>query len=164
MDLDDKKFEFSANGTEYRVEIWKGGYGDGGAFGGEIGIYTRGTGERGLLGNLLETIPGYYSAAGDKNQVKMTNEIYNKDDGKPYFRNDGAGADDGKHYWNLAIRTDPGVRHEDIGQRGTIEMNDPVAAQALADEMAEQGKEMAAEGKGTLTATVNGNTVSFVWE
>ena len=157
MDLDDRVMHFEdANGVEYRVELWKGGYGNGGAFGGEIGIYTRGTGERGFLGDLLENIPGYYSSANGESQIPMTQEVYNKRTGEVYIRNDGAGADDGEHYWNLAIRTDPGVRHEDLGQRGTLVMDDPVAARNLATAMREEG----------IDATVgpDGRTVTFEWE
>src|SRR5688500_8489842 len=60
MDLDDEVIEFDVDGVEYRLELWKGSYGNGGAFGGEIGLYTSGTGERGPMGDVLEQIPGYY--------------------------------------------------------------------------------------------------------
>lgn len=168
MDIDDKVMQFSANGVDYRVELWKGGYGAGGAYGGEIGLYTNGAGDRGALGDALEQIPGYYSSANGDNRIRMTQTIYNKNDpSEVYFTNDGKGADpDGKHYWNLAIRTDPGVRHEDLGQRGTLEMTDPVAAQKLVEEINRQGAAMAQAGEGDLSATLgaDGRTVSFVWE
>ncbi len=116
--------EFTANGVGYRVELWKGSYATGGAYGGEIGIYTRDAGDRGVLGNLLEQIPGYYSAANGGNQIKTTQTITDTRSGAS-FTNDGKGADgtDGKHFWNLAIRTDPGVRDEDIRQQGTLEFS-----------------------------------------
>lgn len=141
MDLDDEVIEFEANGVEYRLELWRGSYGNGGAFGGEIGFYTNGTGERGALGDLLERIPGYYSSAAGESQIRMTQEIYDTRTGEVYFTNDGRGADgtDGRHFWNLAIRTDPGVNHEDLGQRGTLVMNDPDVAEALCAEMNRQG-------------------------
>lgn len=124
MDLQDKTMEFEANGVGYKVELWKGSYGAGGAYGGEIGIYTTGAGDRGPLGNLLEHIPGYYSSANGGNQIKTTQTITDTSSGKR-FTNDGKGADgtDGKHFWNLAIRTDPGVRDEDIQQEGTLEFS-----------------------------------------
>jgi hypothetical protein len=141
MDLDDEVIEFEANGVGYRLELWRGSYGNGGAFGGEIGFYTNGTGERGALGDLLERIPGYYSSAAGESQIQMTQEIYDTRTGEVYFTNDGRGADgtDGRHFWNLAIRTDPGVNHEDLGQRGTLVMNDPEVAEALCAEMNRQG-------------------------
>ena len=139
MDLDDRVVEFKVNGTEYRLELWKGSYGSGGAFGGEIGFYTRGAGERGPLGDFLERIPGYYSAAAGDDQIRMTQEIYDKRTGETYFTNDGQGADDGDHFWNLAIRTDPAVSHEDLGQRGTLELNDPDVASAMCEAMNAQG-------------------------
>ncbi len=124
MDLQDKTMEFDANGVSYRVELWKGSYAAGGAYGGEIGIYTRGAGDRGALGDLLEHIPGYYSSADGGNQIKTTQTITDTRSGQR-FTNDGKGADgpDGKHFWNLAIRTDPGVREEDIRQQGTLDFS-----------------------------------------
>lgn len=154
MDLDDKVVQFEVDGIQYRLELWKGSYGQGGAFGGEIGLYTNGTGERGPLGNLLENIPGYYSSAAGGDQIKMTQEIYNKNTGETYFVNDAKGADgaDGEHYWNLAIRTDPGVEHEDLGQRGTLVLDDPDVAEAMCAEMNRQGipAELSADGR-TIT-------------
>lgn len=122
MDLQDKTMEFEVDGVGYRVELWKGSYASGGAYGGEIGIYTRGAGDRGLLGNLLEHIPGYYSSADNGNQIRTSQTITDTRTGES-FTNNGEGADgpDGRHFWNLAIRTDPGVRDEDIRQQGTLD-------------------------------------------
>jgi len=141
MDLDDEVMEFEVDGVQYKLELWKGSYGNGGAFGGEIGLYTRGTGERGPLGEFLEQSPGYYSSAAGGDQIRMTQEIYNTRTGEVYFTNDGKGADgsDGKHFWNLAIRTDPGVNHEDLGQRGTLVLTDPDVAEAMCATMNRQG-------------------------
>lgn len=159
MDLDDEVVEFEVDGTEYRLELWKGSYGNGGAFGGEIGFYTRGTGERGPLGDLLERIPGYYSSAAGDDQIRMTQTIYDKETGEVYFTNAAEGADgtDGEHYWNLAIRTDPGVNHEDIGQRGTLVLEDPDVAAAMCEAMNRE------EG---ITAELgdDGLTINYVWE
>jgi hypothetical protein len=159
MDLDDEVVEFEVDGTEYRLELWKGSYGNGGAFGGEIGFYTRGTGERGPLGDLLERIPGYYSSAAGDDQIRMTQTIYDTETGEVYFTNDAEGADgtDGEHFWNLAIRTDPGVNHEDIGQRGTLVLDDPDVAEAMCAAMNRE------EG---ITAELgdDGLTINYVWE
>lgn len=69
----------------------------------------------------------------------MTQQIYNTETGEVYFTNNGEGVDDGEHYWNLAIRTDPAVSHEDLGQRGTLVMKDTEVAEAMVAEMREQG-------------------------
>jgi hypothetical protein len=80
----------------------------------------------------------------------MTQEIYDKRTGETYFTNDGKGADggDGQHYWNLAIRSDPGVNLEDLGQRGTLELGDPEVAEEMCAEMNRQGipAELSADG------------------
>lgn len=106
MDLEDEVVTFEANGVEYRLELWKGSYASGGAFGGEIGLYTRRPDETGLRW-LLQQIPGYYSTAAGDDQVTMTQTIYNVDADEDYFTNHHEGADDEDHFWNLAIRTIP---------------------------------------------------------
>jgi len=155
MDLEEKVVEVEVDGVEYRLELWQGSYGNGGAYGGEIGFYTRGTGERGPLGNLLEKIPGYYSSANGDSQIRMKQTIYDASNPEQaHFENPGFGTDDGEHYWNLAIRTDPGVNHEDIGQRGELVFEDAKVARALYDAMAGddafRNVELSADGK-TIT-------------
>ena len=142
MDLDEKVIHLDdVDGVDYKFEIWKGSYGNGGAYGGEMGLYTRGAGDRGPLGDLLEKIPRYYSSANGESQIRMTQTIYDQSTGDILFTNDAKGADgdDGKHYWNLAIRTDPGVNHEDIGQRGTLEFDtkDKALAEAMYQKLVE---------------------------
>lgn len=154
MDLTEEVVTFEHEGVEYRIEFWQGSYGAGGAFGGEIGLYTRHTGARGPVGDFLEqTIDGYYSSAGDADQIQMSQTIYNVETGEEYFTNPGYGADDGAHYWNLAIRTDPGVNHEDIGQRGTLELPDADLAQAMFDAMIAEG----------MDAQLDGTTITYDW-
>lgn len=154
MDLTEQVVEFEYGGVEYKLETWQGSYGGGGAFGGEIGLYTRNTGERGGMGDLLEGLnDGYYSAAAGDDQIEMSQTIYNVDTGEEYFTNPGVGADDNAHYWNLAIRTDPGVNHEDIGQRGELVMQDPGLAQAMYDAMVAEG----------MDAQIEGSTIRYDW-
>lgn len=155
MDLTEEVVEFEHDGVEYRLEFWQGSYGSGGAFGGEIGLYTRGTGARGPLGDLLEQVPGYYSAAAGDDQIVMTQTIYNTATGQEYFTNAHAGADDDAHFWNLAIRTDPGVNHEDIGQRGVLELQDPELAQAMHAAMVADGMDAQLHSDGT--------TITYDW-
>lgn len=165
MDLDEKVIEVTTeDGTQYKLEFWKGSYGSGGAFGGEIGLYSSGSGDRGAMGNLLENIPGYYSSVTGDNQIKMTQTIYNKNNPEQvYFTNDAKGADgtDQKHDWNLAIRTDPGINHEDIAQRGTLEFekNDKELANLLYDKLAEHP-----DVKADLSETADGKyVINYDW-
>lgn len=137
-DLDEKTYRFKdKNGVEHRFELWKGGYGAGGAFGGEIGHYTREPGEGGLRG-VFQQIPGFYSSAEGDQQIWTTQTIYNKRTGEEYFTKGNSATDggpNGDHYWNLGIKTDPVVPHEELGQRGTIEIRDPDVAKQLAAQM-----------------------------
>lgn len=157
MDLDERIMEFEVDGVQYRLELWKGSYGSGGAYGGEIGLYTSGAGDRGPLGDFLEHIPGYYSAATGENQVQMTQTI--SVDGQPQFTNAHAGADgtDGEHYWNLAIRTDPGVQHEDITQTGTLVCDNPAFAQAAYQALQQE------LGADNVSLGADGRTISYTW-
>lgn len=167
MDLDDSVMEFQANGIDYRLELWRGSYAGGGAFGGEIALYTRGADDRGALGNQLEgDIPSYYSAASGDNQIEMSQTIYNQETGDVYFTNhaEGADGDDGRHFWNLGIRTDPAVNHELLGQRGELGLPDDMPAierQNLAEAMmtALQGQ----EGIQDVQISDDGMTISYDW-
>ena len=86
----------------------------------------------------------------------MVQEIYNKTSGESYFTNDNRGSRDGDHFWNLAIRTEPGVGKDMLGQRGSLYFKDPVLAQRMAAAMRAEG----------LAASVgsDGMTVSYTWE
>lgn len=157
MDLDEEVMEFTTvDGRQYRLELWRGSYGAGGAYGGEIGFYTIGSGERGPMGDLLEMIPGYYSSAAGSDQIGMTQTIYDTRTGEEYFTNDGKGADDGEHYWNLAIRTDPAVSHEHLGQRGELVVDDPAVAVAMHQALLDNGIE--------ATLSADQRTISYDWK
>lgn len=167
MDLDENVIEFqTSDGTPYKLELWKGSYGSGGAFGGEIGLYSRGSGAHGQHGNVMEGLfPGYHSTVKGEQQIKMTQQVYNTKTGEVYFNNDGKGADgygnngaeDGKHYWNLAIRTDPGVKHEDLGQRGTLVVEDEKVATAMYAKLQETSARQQTDDKpgGLSDVTIN---------
>lgn len=158
MDLDHQILEFTVGDVEYRVQVWQGSYGFGGAYGGEQAIYTRNTGGRGPSGDWLEqNIDGYYSAATGADQIEMSQTIYDTTTGETLFTNPGVGADDGEHYWNLAIRTDAGMAYEDIGQRGTLGFNDPDVAAACYGEM------LANPAFTDVEISADGLTVSYDW-
>lgn len=160
-DRPDIEFTDPKTGKEYRLELWKGSYGSGGSFGGEVGLYTRdpdSTGPRGLL----EKIPGYFSTAQGDDQIQVTQQIYDKNDpDRVYLTNDGKGADgtDKRHYWNLAIRTDPDVRPEDLGQRATIQVKDPEVRDRMFEAM-----QRYAESDTSFTPQKNPDgSLSYTW-
>ncbi|MEV6898886.1 DUF4474 domain-containing protein [Amycolatopsis sp. NPDC051372] len=126
---DNMEFTDPKTGKQYRLELWKGSYGFGGAFGGEVGFYTRDP--------QSQDPSGYFSAAQGDDQIKVTQQIYGKESGKVYFTNDGQGADgsDKRHFWNLAIRSEPGVHPDQLGQRATIEVRDTDMRDRIYNEM-----------------------------
>lgn len=157
-DGDNMEFTDPATGKQYRLELWKGSYGFGGAYGGEVGFYTREAGS--------QDPSGYFSAAQGDDQIKVTQQIYNKENGEVYFTNDGQGADgaDKKHFWNLAIRTDPNVDAGQLGQRATIEVRDTAMRDRMYDEMSRWA---AAHPDQHLTVTKTTDVppaLSYTWE
>ncbi|MEU9689142.1 DUF4474 domain-containing protein [Amycolatopsis japonica] len=157
-DGDNMEFTDPKTGKQYRLELWKGGYGFGGAFGGEVGFYTREPGS--------SDPSGYFNAAQGDDQIKVTQTIYNKTTDEVYFTNDGQGADgsDKKHFWNLGIRTDPNVDPSQLAQRATIEVRDAGLRDQLYDEMTRWA---AAHPDQHLTVTKTTDVppaLSYTWE
>lgn len=153
MDLDDKVMEFEVDGTEYRLELWRGEYLSGGGFGGEIGLYTRHPDAGGFQGFLQGLIPGYYSTAQGDDQIRMTQTIYNTETGQVYFTNDNKGSTDGDHYWNLAIQTSSGVPREQIGQVGTLYPTSPEMGDAMFQALEQEGLNPVRNSDGSVTYT-----------
>lgn len=154
LDLDDKFVEFVYGDTGYKLEFWQRNYGAGGAFGGEVGLYKRGSDEQRDFGPELEKIPGDDSAAIGGDQIEITQAIYDMWRGADYCTNAHAGADDVDHYWNSAIRTEPGVNHEGIGQRGELRMKVPGMAEAMCNAMIDAG----------MDATLGADRVSITFD
>ncbi|WP_410641591.1 DUF4474 domain-containing protein [Amycolatopsis sp. lyj-346] len=154
-DGDNMEFTDPKTGKTYRLELWKGSYGAGDAFGGEVGFYTSDSPNN----------DGHFNAAQGDDQIKVTQTIYDKGTGEVYFTNDGQGADgtDKKHFWNLAIRTDPDVQPEQLGQRATIEVRDADMRDRMYDEMTRWA---AAHPEEHLTVTKGSDhppTLSYDW-
>ncbi|WP_290050886.1 DUF4474 domain-containing protein [Amycolatopsis solani] len=153
-DGDNMEFTDPETGKTYRLELWKGKYSNQ-AFGGEVGFYTSDSPNNN----------GHFNAAQGDDQIKVTQTIYNKESGEVYFTNDGQGADgtDKKHFWNLAIRTDPDVNPDQLGQRATVEVRDV----GLRDRMyAEMVRYAAAHPGDHLTVTKGSDhppTLSYDW-
>jgi hypothetical protein len=166
-DGDNIEFSDPKTGKQYRLELWKGSYGFGGAFGGEVGLYTRDPESDGNRGFFEKHVSGYYSAAQGDDQIKVTQQIYDKTTGEVYFTNDGQGADgtDKRHFWNLAIRTDPDVHTaEQLGQRATIEVRDTDMRDRLYDEMARYAASHPEQHLTVHKGTDNPPTLSYDWQ
>lgn len=138
MDLDDSTSEFSYGGQDYRLELWKGNYGAGSAFGGEVGLYVRDP-SRDVWQSPGQAVPGFYPAADPADRIRMVQSIYNVDTGQTYFTSDGHQTLGSDQYWNAAIRTTPGIDKADLGQRGTLYVDDAGLRQAMASAMAREG-------------------------
>lgn len=154
-DGDNMEFTDPQTGKTYRLELWKGKYGNQ-AFGGEVGFYTSDSPNNN----------GHFNAAQGDDQIKVTQTIYNKENGEVYYTNDGQGADgtDKKHFWNLAIRTDPDVNPEQLGQRATIEVRDVEMRDRMYNEMTRYA---AAHPDDHLTVTKGSDhppTLSYDWQ
>ncbi|MFJ7212916.1 DUF4474 domain-containing protein [Amycolatopsis sp. NPDC098790] len=154
-DGDNMEFTDPETGKTYRLELWKGQYGKNQSFGGEVGFYTSDSPNN----------DGHFNAAQGDDQIKVTQTIYNKESGEVYFTNDGQGADgtDKKHFWNLAIRTDPDVNPEQLGQRSTIEVRNVEMRDRMYDEMVRYA---AAHPDDHLTVTKGSDqppTLSYDW-
>jgi uncharacterized protein YukE len=155
-DGDNMEFTDPKTGKTYRLELWKGSYGNHGAFGGEVGFYS----------SESPNNNGHFNAAQGDDQIKVTQTIYNKGTGEVYFTNDGQGADgtDKKHFWNLAIRTQPGIESGNLGQRATIEVRDADMRDRMYDEMTRWA---AAHPEQHLTVTKGSDhppTLSYDWQ
>jgi uncharacterized protein YukE len=154
-DGDNMEFTDPKTGKTYRLELWKGSYGFNHAFGGEVGFYSSDSPNN----------DGHFDAAQGADQIKVTQQIYDKGTGEVYFTNDGQGADgtDKRHFWNLAIQTDPDVKPEQLGQRATIEVRDVTMRDRMYDEMTRYA---AAHPEQNLTVTKTSDhppALSYDW-
>jgi uncharacterized protein YukE len=151
MDLDDNTSTFKYGGREYRLELWKGNYGAGSAFGGEVGLYIRDP-SKDFTQSPGQAIDGFYPAADPADRIRMVQTIYNVHTGDPYFTSDGHQTLGEDQYWNAAIRTTPGVSKDDLGQRGTLYVDDPGLRDAMSAEMRRQGLDVDVDAsKGTIS-------------
>ncbi|WP_410663948.1 DUF4474 domain-containing protein [Amycolatopsis sp. lyj-84] len=157
-DGDNMEFTDPKTGKQYRLELWKGSYGFGGAFGGEVGFYTREPGS--------SDPAGYFDAAQGDDQIKVSQTIYNKTTDEVYFTNDGHGADgsDKKHFWNLGIRTDPDVDPSQLAQRATIEVRDIGLRDQLYDEMTRWAEAHRDQNLIVTKTTDDPPALSYTWE
>ncbi|AXB42451.1 DUF4474 domain-containing protein [Amycolatopsis albispora] len=153
------EFRDPETGKQYRLEAWKGSYGHGGSFGGEVALYAKDADPKGP-----DNIPGYHSAVTGDDQIRVTQQIYDKSHpDRVYMTNDGQGSHDPdkRHYWNLAIQTDPNVDREQLGQRATIHVEH---RPAMRDEMF-KAMQRYAEADPTFKPVLNPDgSISYTWE
>jgi hypothetical protein len=107
MNLDNAKFYFKdKDGREYMMEIWKGSYGFGMAYGAEIGIYYKNPDGKEGYTRFESGIPDWYACVEEKDHLKMKNTVWDAKAGKPLISNDTRdNAENGNHFWNLVIQT-----------------------------------------------------------
>lgn len=140
MDLDTEILTFTPEGSdkEYRLQFWKGEYGFGGAYGGEIGLYSREATDNPLLAysenNPLSKLIRYDCVSGE-DEIETTQVIYNKD-GEVLMSNSTADyAENGDHFWNLSIKTDPGYDSDDLVVVEYLNIDDPAMHDAIIESL-----------------------------
>ena len=119
MDLNTKTVYYKANGVNYRLQFWKGSYGFGNAYGGEIGLYSNKNG-----GAWYQTVSG-------NDEIQTEQYIRDKRTNAELIHNNTADyAKNGDHYWNLAIKTDSGRTKENLTQESYLVYDDPIKREA----------------------------------
>lgn len=157
MDLDTEIIYFNANGKDYRLQLWKGSYGFGNAYGAEIGLYYKNTDGKELDTQLQSRIPGWYACVEDEDQLKMKNSIYDVKDLTLLLSNDTRDyAENEDHFWNLAIRTDNTHNKNNIMTISELEIPNK--------EMRENMYEALKNDKNIENIVIDGNVVKFKWK
>ncbi len=153
MELETEILVFTPEGSdkEYRLQFWKGAYGWGGAFGGEIGLYQRSAeeAEKSPYRNdniYKETI--LYECVSGEDEISTKQEIYSKTGDLLIYNNTEDYAEDGKHYWNLAIKTDSGYQAQDLVIKNTLIIEDENMREALIKEIEKNNTLQLIEVKG----------------
>lgn len=141
MDLDTKTVTFTSNGTNYRLQLWKGTYGFQNAYGGEVGLYSNKDGN------------GWYACVSGNDRIQSSQKIINNKTNDVLLENDTRSYTEDGHYWNLAIRTDPGYKKSDLTQ---------VSRVAVADENVRQDMLNALRKKPGITADFDHKTNEIV--
>lgn len=116
MDLDTEIIEYSYKGTNYRLQLWKGTYAFGNAYGGEVGLYENTDGG------------AWYATVDGEHEIRTSQKIYDNKTSpeNPLLENDVASyIDDQTHFWNLAIRTDSGYVKDSLHQETTLYIDNP---------------------------------------
>lgn len=146
LDTEIVTFEVPGRNKEYRLQFWKGSYGFGTAFGGEIGFYSRNSFWTNWLPYKGESGPDdlldNYLCVSGKDELKTIQEIFDANTGNPLIYNstdDYADKDD--HFWNLAIKTNAGYSSDDLVVMETVYSPDKEMYDAMVAALKENEKE-----------------------
>ena len=126
MDLDTDVKTFTYDGQEFRVQLWKGTYGGGGAVGSEFAIYSRSEAEALAQPYTWESPDSKYilfEAVDQQYQPKVCQmTTYESMDGtEKSFDCDTRRYGDSDDYWNLSIRTEAGVDKDSVSVKYAID-------------------------------------------
>ena len=169
MDIDEAIVIFTEGGYEYRIELWKGSYGFGGATGAEIGVYRRPEEKAKKDAYVLGEKNYYiqYPTVPEENYCEMSYTLYdNKRDQEVFTRdmkNDSQEGDTG--WWPLSMRPGYVSDKEDLEMRDvTITLWSEGAADAFGDALEERNTEVTIEERNKVDKIrVEGKTVTFNW-
>jgi len=160
MDLDEYITTFNYGGKEYRIELWKGNYGFGNAYGGEFGIYYRDAAEaiaNPYVQGSEQSRHTYYQCLPEGEQLRIVQRIYDTSSGtaEEVIKNDTDDyANGGDHFWNLAIQTDRGKTKDTLMNVYKIDVPDAGMRQAMTEALSKDKDIVYAE-------TGNGITITF---
>ena len=165
MNLDDEIITFQYGDREYRIELWKGNYGFGHAFGGEFGIYYRDISDA-LANPYVEDSHQsrytLYHCLDDNEQFQTEQYIYDKKNPSKghLISNDTSKYTDNGHFWNLAIQTVPFEDKNDLYSIYRLYIEDTGMMEALnAQIIANEDPKVFAEIKDGL----HGKFLEIVW-
>ena len=114
---------YDYDGKYYRLQLWKGSYGFGNAYGAEVGLYYNTSG-----GEWYKTVRG-------KDEIRMEQYVKDKN-GNVLIHNDTADyAKNQDHYWNLAIRSSRGYNKNNLVQESYITIKDAKQRNQLIKEL-----------------------------
>lgn len=162
------KFEFNHNGKDWRIQLWKGGYGIFLATGGEIGIYQKGEGNK---------INHYICPPSQNDWLNLEMTIYNR--GKKLFTRPSPdlGGDTGPYWWCpgykiLSICTDfLSNPRKNVVMDATLVLHDAGMAQKFADMLKDKGFTELAQGADMGLSTpesyqllADGQSVRLIWQ
>ncbi|WP_170922918.1 hypothetical protein A5821_000097 [Enterococcus sp. 7F3_DIV0205] len=157
MDLDTEVSLFNANGKEYRLQLWKGTYGFGEAYGAEIGLYYKNPESSDLITQIQTAIPDWYACVEEADQLKMKQTVYDVNTKEQLLTNDTRDyAEYGKHFWNLVIKTDSGINKEALMTHSEIEVPDVKMRKAMLEALRKE--------KDIRNVREKGDVIEFTWK
>jgi hypothetical protein len=161
--LDNAKFYFKdENDRDYTMEIWKGSYGFGMAYGAEIGIYYKNPDGKEGYTRFESGIPDWYACVEEEDHLKMKNTVWDAKAGKPLISNDTRdNAENGNHFWNLVIQTlNVPRKNSELYTVSEIEVPDETMRASMVEALKLRAKE---KPQKIFNPHIVGNEVVFTW-